>query len=239
MRRPNPTTLAGVAVMATTLAVLPLTAASAAFDDGDYDLTASCGVDATLKVRGNGNGISVDSETTYAVVKSEDGATIVSFGAAGIADDNTVHVLAPAEDGVACTTSLATDADVVALLGLEDDETVDDVADELASEASEASEGSTDEADAEAVEKVLLCHNVETNPHEIEVGAPAAEDHLAHGDLEGECPEDLVSKKDEKAEEREAARADREAAKAQRDADREATRAERDAARSDEADSQG
>ncbi len=222
MRKPSPSTFAGVAIMATTIAVLPLTSASAAFNDGDYALDESCGIEATLKVRGNGNGLSVEASTSMALVKDADGATVISFGDADTADDNVVYTLTPGESSdIACATDLATDDEVAELLGLSADTTADAYAAELSvDEASDASAEDADEASAEGEkeEKVVLCHNVESNPHQIEVGASAAESHLEHGDLEGECPEDLVSKKDEKAADREAAKAERDAAKAERDA---------------------
>ncbi len=49
--------------------------------------------------------------------------------------------------------------------------------------------GSLDFQDAEAASKVIICHNGDTK----EFPEAAVASHLAHGDTEGACPDEIVS----------------------------------------------
>ena len=61
-------------------------------------------------------------------------------------------------------------------------------------------QGDRGQANSDEGEKVIICHVPPGNPgnaHTIEVGAPAAEVHLAHGDFLGACPgEECLSDSD-------------------------------------------
>ncbi len=239
MRRPSPRSIA-VAVTATSLALLPFTGASAAFDDGDYDLSTDCGIDATLQVRGNGNGISVRGDATLAVGKERVdgevvGAFVIGFGDDETADDNTVYTVRPEDEGLSCTFAVVTDDEAAELLGIDDLEAEDEDATSTDVE-SEASEDSADaDDDGEAAEKVILCHKPEgANPIVIEPSIDALQAHLDHGDFElddaeGDCPEPTSLEGEE------AGDADQQgnAAAQEKRAERDAAKAERDAARAE------
>lgn len=215
-----------VGTVTATLVGLSLTAASAQFDEGDYDLASECDLAATLKVRGNGNGLSVEGEGSLFVHTERDGGEVTSALVVDLGgddpDDNTVVTVSSATtDGLTCATATdVSDADVAELIGLEDDEVLED---ELSAddEDSAAEDSAGEDVDGEAAERVELCHLPEgANPHEVEVAEDAVAAHLEHGDLEGACPDDLVGARGTQQQRRAEAEAQREQARADREGER-------------------
>ena len=46
---------------------------------------------------------------------------------------------------------------------------------------------------SDALQKIIVCHNIDHNPHSISISKNALQSHLAHGDKEGECSDSISS----------------------------------------------
>jgi hypothetical protein len=68
---------------------------------------------------------------------------------------------------------------------------------------SESEQGGSEGGEGQPQEKVVICHIPPGNPanaHTLEVGAPAVQAHLNHGDVPGSCEDDAGAKKKGKKE---------------------------------------